>query len=196
MSPGEKLRLKLPEKKIEEWIQAYDEIYLVEGEEYALICRYLTIAEYNHISARWGTVPIFAEDEIFKLCVIYPKTDVDVVNAGVVSTVANAIMARSGFGEDQTYITEQSAFEDEQMESFQNQIPCIIAEAFPKFNIEEIESWSTPKLLRYLSKAKFVLSTYRDVVFGEAKEISSEGNPSDFQEHREEEAFLSGKMQF
>jgi len=49
------------------------------------------------------------------------------------------------------------------MQQFDNQITCIINEAFPNFDIEEIENWDMSKTAKYLSRAEWKLNVLRQI---------------------------------
>ena len=49
------------------------------------------------------------------------------------------------------------------MEQFDNQITCIIHEAFPNLDVEEIENWGMAKTAKYLSRAEWKLNVLRQI---------------------------------
>ena len=54
------------------------------------------------------------------------------------------------------------------MYNLDNQITCIINEAFPNFDIEEIENWDLERTAKYLSRAEYKLQNFRGFEFNEA----------------------------
>ena len=48
-----------------------------------------------------------------------------------------------------------------------NQIICVIHEAFPQYDIEEIEDWDVDKMTKYLTRAEWKLTNLRGLEFRE-----------------------------
>lgn len=55
----------------------------------------------------------------------------------------------------------------QEMYNLDNQITCIINEAFPQFDIEDIENWDVEKTAKYLSRAEWKLQNFRGFQFNE-----------------------------
>ena len=55
------------------------------------------------------------------------------------------------------------------MYDLDNQITCMINEAFPQFDIEEIEEWDVEKATKYLSRAEWKLHNLRGLNFTEPR---------------------------
>ena len=51
------------------------------------------------------------------------------------------------------------------MYDLNNQIPCLINEAFPNFDIEDIENWDVERTSKYLSRAEWKLQNLRGMEF-------------------------------
>lgn len=51
-----------------------------------------------------------------------------------------------------------------------NQITCVINEAFPQFDIEEIEQWDIEKTTKYMSRAEWKLHNLRGIPFVDQSE--------------------------
>lgn len=60
-----------------------------------------------------------------------------------------------------------------------NQITCIINEAFPQFDIEEIENWDVERTAKYLSRAEWKLQNFRGATFNEEyfNAMTAQGEP-------------------
>ena len=50
-----------------------------------------------------------------------------------------------------------------EMAKLSDQINCMIAEAYPKYSIEEIESWDMDQTLKFLSRAEWTLVNLRNI---------------------------------
>ena len=53
------------------------------------------------------------------------------------------------------------------MYNYDNQVTCIINEAFPQHDIEEIENWDVERTAKYLSRAEWKLQNFRNFEFNE-----------------------------
>lgn len=83
--------------------------------------------------------------------------------AGVPEVLAENILRESGFTLTIEEFDSKLAKYERDMGTLDNQIPCVIKEAFPDISLEEIENWQFEKTLDYYAKAKWVLSALRGV---------------------------------
>lgn len=147
----------------------YQELYKTEFKSGAVfIWRPLSPYEfkmiYNNENLKsWEKEHIFCE-----MCMLYAKIDGIEYNygeydftcgaGGYATLLSGQIINLSGFGEDDTAENILIEMRD-QLQSFENQIPCIIKAAFGnEVNFDEIETWSIRKIMYYLSRAEFILS--------------------------------------
>ncbi|MBA4293929.1 hypothetical protein C0431_13285 [bacterium] len=80
--------------------------------------------------------------------------------AGAATTVAESILASSGLAEGQADFL-LGLFRSELYRNIDYQRDCIIVEAFPNLDIEEIQNWPVVKHLYYFSRAEYILSAIR-----------------------------------
>ena len=132
--------------------------------------------------------------------------DFDGCKAGVIQTLSMQILQESGFGNVSTgKIQALMDKYDSEMYSFQHQVSCIITEAFPDLNIEDVENWPLEKTIWYYSRAKYKLEQLRGVEIVQEEAVAStniqkpgaqitSGDMGDFPELREQKAFMEGKM--
>nr|DAV25218.1 MAG TPA: hypothetical protein [Caudoviricetes sp.] len=103
------------------------------------------------------------EDTVCKACLLHP-TDFDFDNcpAGIPKQLHDLILKNSFLDslESKKLIV---AYHRSEMAEFDNQITCIINEAFPNIDIEEIESWDMAKTAKYLSRAEWKLNVLRQI---------------------------------
>jgi hypothetical protein len=163
------------------WRDQYENIYKTElcGEEF--IWRELTKVEFDK-AKRYYTDDGEREEYVCSLCVLKPL-NYDYANcpAGIPTTLTRLILAESGFIGD-TAKNTLNTFRAE-LESFDHIVAPVICSAFPKFDLEEVESWTIKKMLKYFSRAEMILA-----VRGTPLQFS-EGNPEpidDFPELRQE----------
>lgn len=151
---------------IKEFENKYRTIYwtILEGDLY--IYKPIGRKEYKDIVSK----DISNEDKqdmFISKCVIYPEDfDPDDCVAGVIDILFNKALEVSYLDsiESKNGVTE---YYRQEMFEMDNQITCIINEAFPNFDIEEIENWDIERTAKYLSRAEFKLQNFRGFVFNE-----------------------------
>lgn len=198
--------------RIIKYKEKYWSVYCTEILNYKFIWRELSRGEYNKV-LKYYVEEQDREEYICKLCLLEP-IGFDFLNceAGVATTLALQIIVTSGFspsptGRIQNLMTQYR----EEMNSFQNQVSCVIHEAFPTLDIEEIENWGTDKTLWYFSRAEYKLSlrgiTLSTIQPGQANQAGPQipgkpgisvnnGDTGDFPELRMEKAFMEGKLKY
>jgi hypothetical protein len=164
-------------RQIEEWKdEYYGCVYVTEIGEHAYIWRGLTKAEFRKANEYYEDDYDKAEF-VCRQCVLYPEIDdysLDMY-AGVPETLTEDILRISGFTLTTKEI-DQKIFQYEQdMFTFDNQISCVIKEAFQEIPLEEIENWQFDKVMWYYSRAKWTLETLRGLTL--QREESTPGIP-------------------
>lgn len=153
------------------WIFLDGDIYVykpVGRKDYKEICSNETLEELDK------------EDEIIRRSLLYPdpKTfDIDTMIAGVAKRLFEEILKNS-FLESVEIRTKVLQFYRQEMYDLQNQIPCIINEAFPQYDIEDIENWDIERTAKYLSRAEFKLQNFRGLKMNYDLINNQENNPS------------------
>ena len=103
------------------------------------------------------------EDVVCKACLLYPEDfDFDDCAAGIPTMLFKSIMKNSFLDDlkSKQFIINYNRLE---MQQFDNQITCIINEAFPNIDISEIENWGMSKTAKYLSRAEWKLNVLRQI---------------------------------
>ena len=103
------------------------------------------------------------EDEVCKLCLLYPLPTaefMDNIPAGIFQNLYKTIMEESYMDSNERKAGILSYFRAELFD-YENQIPIMISEAFPSFDIEDIENWDIVRTAKYLASAEFKLKNYR-----------------------------------
>lgn len=150
-------------KQLEKWKEQYGQIFVTEIKDQAFIWRLLTRKEFKMAQELYDD-PYEQNEFVCRKCVLQPQIEdysVDIY-AGIPDLLAHQILSASGFL-DANELKNKMRMYDAEMNLFDHQIPCIIKEAFPDIDLEEIESWTWDKTLWYLSRAKFVLTTLRQI---------------------------------
>lgn len=153
--------------------EEYRNIFMHQIDNDVFIYRTLGRAEYRAISENEAIDDMDREEVICKACVLHPESfDFDNSPAGLPTELCEIVMKASLLDakESQEQALEYYRLE---MHDFQNQITCLINEAFPQLDIEEIEKWDMEQTLRYLSRAEWKLHNLRGMEFTEPQGVDT-----------------------
>lgn len=176
---------------IETWKELYQGVYVSEVNDIHFVWRGLSRLEYKKAMEHYQD-DYDRSEYVCRLCVLDP-IDVDYENeiyAGVPEALAAQILYESGFGTDTSKFTMLLNKCESEMHSFDNQISCVIVEAFPRLDIEEVEGWSLEKTLWHYSRAKWILQNFRGLEITQESAqpgidgMKIQGDISDFPELR------------
>lgn len=137
------------------WTHIYGNLYIFKP---------LGRKDFREICENEELDDIGKEDAVVTACLLYPQVDLDNIEAGIVSKLCKKIMKDSYVDSLETRAAVLDYFRSE-MHDTDNQITCIINEAFPNFDIEEIENWDIERTAKYLSRAEWKLQNFRGAVF-------------------------------
>lgn len=140
----------------------YGTIYWNTLDDQVFIYRPLGRLEYKQL-LNSEVSDIEKEDVICQACLLYPENfDFNDCLAGIPTELSRLILKNSFLDslESKQLIVNYHRAE---MQQFDNQITCIISEAFPNLDIEEIESWDMAKTAKYLSRAEWKLNILRQI---------------------------------
>lgn len=152
--------------------QEYRNVYMFHSDDQFFIFRALGRGEYKEILKNPILTDLDREEVICDTCVLYPEHyDWKVCEAGLPTVMSTEILKKS-------YLTDLDeranlhAFYRSEMYDLDNQITCIIHEAFPQYEIEDIDKWDVEKTTKYLSRAEWILQNLRkakvsDIMQGE-----------------------------
>lgn len=147
---------------IAEFQEQYENVYWNQIDGEIFIYRPLGRLEYKQLIAA-EISDIEKENVACQACLLYPiNYDFDNCAAGIPTELTKLILKNSfldAFESKQLIV----AYHRKEMEEFDNQITCIINEAFPNFDIEEIENWDMTKTAKYLSRAEWKLNVLRNI---------------------------------
>lgn len=140
----------------------YGTVYWNTLDDQIFIYRPLGRLEYRQLIAS-EISEVEKEDTICKACLLYPEDfDFDNCLAGIPTELSNLILKNSFLDSLDSKKLIVNYYRTE-MQQFDNQITCIISEAFPNLDIEEIESWDMAKTAKYLSRAEWKLNILRQI---------------------------------
>ena len=149
---------------IEETFQKYNAVFFSEIDGQLFSYRPLGRKEYKDILTNENLNDWDKQDVICKTALVYPVDfDLDNCPAGLPEQLCNDIVEKSCLDpENMVYLLHMNRQEAEQLGS---EMACVIAEAFPSYTIDEIESWNNFKFVKLYSQAEWVLKNIRGVQF-------------------------------
>lgn len=137
------------------WTHIYNNLYIFKP---------LGRKDFRDICENEELDDIGREDAVVTACLLYPQVDLDDMEAGIVSKLCKRIMKDSYLDSLDTRAAVLDYFRSEMYDT-DNQVTCIINEAFPNFDIEEIENWDIERTAKYLSRAEWKLQNFRGATF-------------------------------
>lgn len=149
---------------IEEAFQKYDAVFFSEIENELFVYRPIGRKEYKDIVTNQNLDDYSKQDAICKTVLIYPiDFDFDNCLAGIPNELCNQIVEKSCLDpESMLYLLHMQREECGQLGS---EMACIIAEAFPSYTMDEIESWNNFKFMKLYAQAEWILTNIRGIEF-------------------------------
>ena len=149
---------------IEEAFQKYDAVFFSEIEGELFVYRPLGRKEYKDILGNINLSDFDKQDAICQTVLLHPLNyDFDDCIAGIPDKLYQDVIEKSCLDpESMLYLLHMNRQEAEQLGS---EMACIIAEAFPSYTIDEIESWNNFKFMKVFSQAEWILTNIRGVQF-------------------------------
>lgn len=171
---------------IEELKSKYRTVYWFHEDGNIYVYKPLGRKDYKEICENDNLSSLDKEDEVIKKCLLYPfNLDIDDLVAGTAEKLFSTIMKNS-FLVDLDSKQMLMDFYRSEMYDLQNQVTCLINEAFPNYDIEDIENWDIERTSKYLSRAEWKLQNLRGMVFNEeyfaANNETSQQQPETIQE--------------
>lgn len=148
--------------------EQYRNVFIFQIDSQVFIYRSLGRNEYKKILTDERFTNEMKEELICQTCTLWPN-DYDFEDcdeAGIPTVLMRVIIKNSYLDEDESRRNVLEFYRQE-MWDLDNQISCIINEAFPQFDIEEIENWDIDKTTKYLSRAEWKLHNLRGLQFVE-----------------------------
>ena len=146
---------------VEDLLAKYEIIFFECIDNNNFIFKPLNRKDYKSIVLNPELNDFQKEDEVCAKCVVWPdNVDWDNVEAGIPTKLFKVIMEKSFLDSDesQANLIEQCR---ENLSSLDGQMVCIISEAFPNYDIEDIEAWDMIKFCKIFTQAEWKLKNLR-----------------------------------
>lgn len=156
---------------IMEFKKQYRNVFVYQVDSQVYIYRALGRKEYKDILSDKRFNDFEKEEIICDTCLLYPSTDTidwDAVDAGIPTELMKQIRKNSYLDNRKSRKGILDYYRAE-MYDLDNQITCIINEAFPQFDIEDIEEWDVEKTMKYLTRAEWKLTNLHGLQFKDAE---------------------------
>ena len=125
---------------VKDLIAEHGIIFLSSIDDYTFIYKPLNRKDYKAIIENPELSDVEKEDEVCAICVVFPEEiDWDDIEAGVPSKLFKEIITNS-FLDSPESVASLIDVNRRELETLDAQMTCIISEAFPNYDIEDIES--------------------------------------------------------
>lgn len=148
---------------VRDLMNEYGTIFLSNINDNVFIYKPLSRRDYKLILQNPSLMDIEKEDEVCRATVLWPEDiDWDEIEAGVPTALFEEILKNSFMDDtDPDSVAHLIEAYREEMELLDTQMACIISEAFPNYDIEDIESWDMIKFCKIFSRAEWKLRNFR-----------------------------------
>lgn len=161
--------------------QIYHSLNTYQFNDQVFIYRPVGRKEYKNLYLNNQLDEVTKEEVLCKMCVLYPE-DFDFENcdeAGLPTRLAKQIIKNSFLSTERREKVLDYYRQD--MYDLDNQMTCVIMEAFPDLDLESVENWDIETTCKYYSRAEWILHNLRGVPMQKEKDPNSEflGEPAE-----------------
>ena len=147
----------------------YKNVFMVQLQNEVFIYRALRRSEFYEIMNGSRFNDVDKEEFVCQECLLYPDPEIydwDNCAAGIPTTLSKEILKNSYL--DENSLQDRMFLRDiyrTQMNDLDNQITCVISEAFPYLTLEEIENFDVDTATKYLTRAEWKLQNLHGIKF-------------------------------
>lgn len=147
---------------IKDLLAEHGNIFFADIGEQIYIYKALGRKAYKGLVNNPNISPIELEDKICEEVILYPEDfNADECDAGVPTELYEQILTNSFLSSTEDMINLLEACREE-VDQLDIQMSCIISEAFPAYDMDEIEEWDMIKFCRMYAKAEWKLKNMRN----------------------------------
>lgn len=148
---------------LKDLIAQYGTIFLASIDGMNFIYKPLSRKDYKAIVENTELSIIEKEDEVCAATILWPEDiDWDEVEAGIPTKLYEEILTNSFLDSAESIAYLIDVYREE-LELLDTQMGCIISEAFPNYDIEDIETWDMIKFCKIFSRAEWKLKNLRKI---------------------------------
>jgi len=174
--------------------EQYRNVFMFQIDTQIFIYRSLGRSEYRKILTDDRFDDMAKEELICQICTLWPENyDFDLCDAGIPTVLTQTIIKNSYLDGEQSRRGVLDYYREE-MWDLDNQVTCIINEAFPYFDIEDIETWDIDKTTKYLSRAEWKLHNLRGLEFVEPQGDFYENQDAEVKQKQERAAVRTEEL--
>lgn len=152
------------DKIVQDTLDKYEAAFFLQLESQLFIYRPITRKEYRNIYKNQELNNYEKQDEICRTVLVYPLNyDFDECPAGIPNKLFNEILEKSCLDPESMYYL--LSIERDEALQLGSEMACMIAEAFPAYTIDEIESWNNYKFMKIYAQAEWTLTNIRGLNF-------------------------------
>lgn len=142
-------------------LENYPNVFVQKIEDIVFMYRPIGRKEYRQVLESNEVNDLEKEEIICEICTLWPEDfDFEDCDAGIPTVLYNKIIENSYLDSEKS-VRELANYYRREMYEKDHQITCIINEAFPNIDIEEIEEWDMDKTIKYFSRAEWKLVNFR-----------------------------------
>ena len=149
----------------EKFSDQYSQVFMESVDDQVFIFKALGRKDFKDLVESKEVNDCAKEEIVCELCTLYPK-NYDFENceeAGLPTELCRIILDHSLLKSSDQLQKAIHYFRDKLEESLDEQITCVIHEAFPEFPVEDIANWDVVKTADYMTRAEYILHNLRGV---------------------------------
>lgn len=148
-----------------QFAEEYDQVFMQKVCDEVFIFKPLGRKDFKQLLDIEAIDDCDKEEVVCETCTLYPK-NYDFENcemAGLPTELCKVILDKSLLKDSKQLQEAIHFFRDKLNNDLNEQITCIIHEAFPEYTIEEISNWDVIKTADYMTRAEYILHNLRGV---------------------------------
>ena len=167
---------------VERFKEDFRNVFVAQVNGNVFIYRAMNRAEFKQVADNNELHDMDKQEIACAACTLWPENyDFENCDAGVPVELTKLILKNS-FLDTQDAFKKVVHFYRQDMFSLDNQVICMINEAFPEYDIEVIENWDIERIAKYLTRAEWKLTNLRGLpTYGDPFSLEPETEVQDGQ---------------
>lgn len=160
----------------EKFSDEYDQVFMESVDDQIFIFKALGRKDFKDLVESKAVNDCAKEEIVCEICTLYPE-NYDFENceeAGLPTELCKIILDHSLLKSSDQLQKAIHYFRDKLEDSLDEQITCVIHEAFPEHTIEDISNWDVVKTADYMTRAEYILHNLRGVPLTPVQQVPAE----------------------